>query len=86
VKKLAVAGGAVALGLLGSALAAYADTNCTSALTGTISGNVVVPNNATCTVSSATVSGNVMVKTKATLVVSGPVAIQGTSSPITAAP
>ncbi len=76
-KKLALTGIAALATLLAHAPAARADTNCTGALTGTISGNVIVPNDASCTLSSATVSGNVTVKTNATLAVNGPAAIQG---------
>src|SRR6516162_547449 len=46
-----------------------ADTTCTSTLTGTIDGNVVVPDGASCTLSDATVAGDVQVLQNASLTV-----------------
>src|SRR5947207_1100244 len=46
-----------------------ATTNCTGPLTGTISGNVVVPSGASCTLSDTTVTGNVQVLPNASLTV-----------------
>ena len=56
--------------LLGGVSAVWAaDTTCTSTLTGTIDGNVVVPDHASCTLSDATVMGNVHVLQNASLTV-----------------
>jgi hypothetical protein len=53
----------------GASAVRAADTTCTSTLTGTIDGNVVVPNGASCTLSDATVAGNVQVLQNASLTV-----------------
>jgi len=59
-----------AVALLGGAAAVHAaNTNCTGPLTGTVSGNVVVPSGASCTLSDITVSGNVQVSQNASLTV-----------------
>ena len=59
-----------ATALVGGASAVWAaDTTCTSTLTGTIDGNVVVPDGASCTLSDATVAGNVHVRQNASLTV-----------------
>ena len=56
--------------LVGGAAAVHAaDANCTSSLSGNITGNVVVPNGGSCTLSNATVTGNVQVLQNATLTV-----------------
>jgi feruloyl esterase len=56
--------------LVGGASAVHAaDANCTGTLTGTISGNLVVPSGASCTLSNATVTGNVRVQQNASLIV-----------------
>jgi hypothetical protein len=56
--------------LVGGASAVQAaDTTCTRTLTGTIDGNVVVPDGASCTLSDATVAGNVRVLQNASLTV-----------------
>jgi hypothetical protein len=63
--------------------AAAAPTPCTSALTGTIDGDVVVPPNETCSIDHATILGNVTVQTNAALFVSstsGNTAIEGNVS------
>lgn len=46
-----------------------ANTNCTGPLTGTITGTVLVPSGASCTLSDATVTGNVQVLQNASLTV-----------------
>jgi feruloyl esterase len=53
----------------GASAVRAADTTCTSTLTGTIHGNVVVPDGASCTLSDATVAGNVHVLQNASLTV-----------------
>src|SRR5438876_5480597 len=53
----------------GAATVHAANTNCTGTLTGSITGNIVVPNGASCTLSNATVTGNVQVQQNASLVV-----------------
>jgi feruloyl esterase len=53
----------------GAATGHAANTNCIGTLTGTISGNVVVPNGASCTLSNITVTGNVHVLQNASLTV-----------------
>jgi hypothetical protein len=53
----------------GASAVRAADTTCTSTLTGTIDGNVVVPDGASCTLSEATVAGNVQVLQNASLTV-----------------
>jgi hypothetical protein len=53
----------------GASAVRAADTNCTSSLSGNITGNVVVPNGGSCTLSNATVGGNVQVLQNATLTV-----------------
>jgi hypothetical protein len=56
--------------LVGGASAVHAaSTSCTSVLSGTITGNIVVPNGASCTLSDATVTGDVQVLQNATLAV-----------------
>src|SRR6266436_7631485 len=56
--------------LVGGASAVYAaTTSCTSALSGSITGNIVVPKGASCTLSDATVTGDVQVLQNATLTV-----------------
>ena len=59
--------------------AARADTSCTGTMTGTISGNVVVPSGI-CTLLGATVTGNVTVKTGASLVVNAGSTVDGNIS------
>ncbi|HEY2530799.1 MAG TPA: tannase/feruloyl esterase family alpha/beta hydrolase [Xanthobacteraceae bacterium] len=51
----------------GASAVRAADTTCTGTLTGTIDGNVVVPDGASCTLSDATVAGNVQVLQNASL-------------------
>ena len=46
-----------------------ANANCTGTVSGTVSGNVVVPSGASCTLSDVTVSGNVQVSQNASLTV-----------------
>jgi Tannase and feruloyl esterase len=53
----------------GTSAVRAADTTCTSTLTGTIDGSVVVPDGAACTLSDATVAGNVQVLQNASLTV-----------------
>ena len=53
----------------GASAVRASDTTCTSSLTGTINGNVVVPDGASCTLSDATVAGNVHVLQNASLTV-----------------
>ena len=53
----------------GASAVRAADTTCTSTLTGTIDGNVVVPDGASCTLSDATVAGNVQVLQNGSLTV-----------------
>src|SRR4030095_753355 len=48
---------------------AWADTLCTGALTGDIAGNVVVPKNASCTLTQINVSGSVLVSNGASLAI-----------------
>jgi feruloyl esterase len=56
--------------LIGGASAAHAaSTSCTGTLSGSITGNIVVPSGATCTVSDATVTGDVQVLQNASLTV-----------------
>ena len=56
--------------VIGGASAVRADTVCTSqSLTGSITGNVVVPSGASCTLSNATVSGDVHVRQNASLTI-----------------
>src|SRR5216683_4162129 len=56
--------------LLAGAVSVYAaTTSCTGALSGSITGNIVVPNGASCTLSDATVTGDVQVLQNATLAV-----------------
>ena len=68
--------------LVGSAsVVRAADTSCTGSLSGNITGNVAVPNGASCTLSNATVAGNVQVLQNATLTVDAtaqPTTIGGT--------
>ena len=58
-----------AVALLGGTAAARADTSCTGPLSGTVNGNIVVPNGASCTLSNATVSGDVHVLQNASLTI-----------------
>ena len=70
----------LAFGIMAAGLpAAGADTSCTGALTGAISGNVVVPDGASCQLDNASVTGNVLVRTGASLAmgVIGSVTISG---------
>jgi hypothetical protein len=70
----------LAFGIMLAALpAARADTSCTGPLQGVISGNVFVPDGATCQLDNATVTGNVLVGAGATLAVGvlGSVTISG---------
>jgi hypothetical protein len=60
---------AVPVLLAGVSAVQAANTSCTSTLTGTIDGNVVVPNGASCTLSDVTVTGNVQVLQNASLTV-----------------
>jgi feruloyl esterase len=53
----------------GVSAAHAADTSCTSTLSGSITGNVIVPVGASCTLSDATVTGNVQVLQNASLTV-----------------
>jgi len=56
--------------LVGGASAVHAaSTSCTSVLSGTITGNIVVPNGASCTLSDANVTGDVQVLQNASLTV-----------------
>jgi hypothetical protein len=56
--------------LVGGASAAHAaNTSCTGTLNGSITGNIVVPNGASCTLSDATVTGNVQVQQNASLTI-----------------
>ena len=58
------------LATLGGAAAAFAaDMTCTGALSGKITGNVLVPAGASCTLSDVTVTGNVQVLQNASLTV-----------------
>ncbi len=58
-----------AVALLGGAAAGRADTSCTGPLSGTVNGNIVVPNGPSCTLSNATVSGDVHVRQNASLTI-----------------
>ena len=58
-----------AVALLGGAAAGRADTSCSGPLSGTVNGNIVVPNGASCTLSNATVSGDVHVRQNASLTI-----------------
>ena len=53
----------------GAATVHAANTNCTGTLTGSITGNIVVPSGASCTLSNITVTGNVQVLQNASLTV-----------------
>ena len=65
-KQFVLAGLGFAAGLLAlSGVARATTTTCSGLLTGTISGNVVVPVNASCTIDNAKISGNVTVKSGA---------------------
>jgi hypothetical protein len=56
--------------LVGGAPAAYAaDTSCSGTLSGSFTGNIVVPNGASCTLSDAAVTGNVQVLQNASLTI-----------------
>ena len=56
--------------LVGCASAAQAaNTSCTGTLSGSITGNIVVPNGASCTLSNATVTGDVHVLQNASLTI-----------------
>src|SRR5438093_10012985 len=55
--------------LVASSSVRAADTSCTGPLTGTISGNILVPSGASCTLSDVTVTGNVHVLQNASLTV-----------------
>ena len=56
--------------LVGGASAVHAaNTSCTGTLSGSVTGNVVVPNGASCTLSAATVTGDVQVGQNAILTV-----------------
>jgi Tannase and feruloyl esterase len=55
--------------ILGNAAVARADATCTASLSGRITGDVVVPGGASCTLSNATVTGNVRVSRNAALTV-----------------
>ncbi len=55
--------------LVGAATAYAANTSCTGALSGSITGDVVVPNGASCTLSNATVTGDVQVRQNASLTI-----------------
>jgi feruloyl esterase len=69
-RSLALALGlAVPAAFAGVSAAHAANTICTSTLTGTINGNVVVPNSASCTLSDATVRGDVRILESASLTV-----------------
>src|SRR5258705_12988077 len=54
-----------------SGSAAWADTACNGALTGTVSGDVVVPKGASCTLSQVNVNGSVQVSSGASLSIDG---------------
>lgn len=60
---------AIAMLVGGASAVQAANTNCTGALNGSITGNIVVPNGASCTLSDATVTGNVQVQQNASLTV-----------------
>ena len=60
---------AVPVAFAGAPAVHAANTNCTGALSGSITGNIVVPDGASCTLSDATVTGNVQVQQNASLVV-----------------
>jgi hypothetical protein len=53
----------------GAATAQAADTRCTGTLSGNITGDVIVPNGASCTLSNAIVTGDVQVRQNARLTV-----------------
>ena len=53
----------------GAATAHAANTSCTGTLSGSITGDVVVPNGASCTLSNATVTGDVQVRPNASLTI-----------------
>src|SRR5271163_3651858 len=57
------------IALVASTSVSRADTPCSSALSGTIKGNVVVPSGASCTLSDVTVTGGVQVLQNASLTV-----------------
>jgi hypothetical protein len=73
-----LAGGA--LMLAAGIPAARAETSCTTTLTGTISGNVVVPPGRICVLNAATVTGNVTVEAGATLGVDNGSTVEGNIS------
>src|SRR5262249_22083946 len=68
-----------AIGLMvpGSALAGPPATQCTGVLSGAVSGDVVVPSGASCTIQDATISGNVNVQQDASLEITATTAIRG---------
>ena len=51
---------------VGASVAHAADTSCTGTLSGSITGNIVVPSGASCTVPDATLTGDVQVLQNAT--------------------
>jgi hypothetical protein len=53
----------------GAATGHAANTSCTGTLSGSITGDVVVPNGASCTLSNATVTGDVQVRQNASLTI-----------------
>ncbi len=57
------------IALVASASVSRADTSCSSTLSGTIQGNVVVPSGASCTLSDVTVTGGIQVLQNASLTV-----------------
>ena len=68
------------IALVANASVSRADTPCTSPLSGTVNGNVVVPSGASCTLSNVTVTGGVQVLQNASLTVDAteqPAAING---------
>ena len=61
-KSLAIIPLVLAIMLAAVPAARAGDTSCTGQLFGTINGNVVVPQGATCELTTATVTGNVLVE------------------------
>lgn len=78
-KSLAIIPLVLAIMLAAVPAARAGDTSCTGQLFGTINGNVVVPQGATCELTTATVTGNVLVEKGASLLAGpqGSVTISG---------
>ena len=80
-KNFALALASALIAFVASTSVSRADTACSSTLSGTVNGNVVVPSGASCTLSNVTVTGGVRVSQNASLTIDAtrqPATINGT--------